>query len=138
MKPKLWIGVDPGVNTGYAVWRTATQRFDVVTSAKACVVETWIAGYLPGDIHVVVEDTRKLRLPGRLQQRDAYKGLGSVHRDMQRWEEWLEHHGFRFTMAGLSPKPFRTGDDKWFKRVTDFEGRTNEHGRAAAGLVYSK
>lgn len=142
MKPDICIGIDPGVNTGVAIYRPSDRKLLFVSSMKAVEAESIVRspgaviGYPIHSLHVYVEDTRNLRLPSRLQQRDAFKGLGSVHRDMGRWHEFLEYHAIEHTMRGLAPKPFREGNDEWFKKLTGWDKRTNEHGRAAAGLVW--
>jgi len=131
------IGIDPGTNTGLAVVEHGTLIR--VTSMLPCEAEDAIMHYRSLEtIHVHVEDTRHLRLPRALQKAgDSYlKGVGSVHAEMRRWEQWLKHRAIPHTMRGLSPKMFRTGDAAWFARVTGYGGRTNEHGRAAAGLVW--
>ena len=145
----LWIGIDPGVNTGYAIWSSRSKQFLVVESKAAVEAEVDVVAYwnmslasmaspAPTDIHVVVEDTRKLRLPKHLQSAGRTKGAGSVGRDMQRWAEFLTHHGIPHTMAPMSPKEFRTMDDAAFRKKTGWDKRTNEHGRSAAGLIWNR
>lgn len=142
-KPNYYIGIDPGTHTGYAVWSTHTKALNFVGSMRTCEAEDMILKIFVGQaptFHVIVEDTRSLRLPRALQKAgDSYlRGVGSVHRDMSRWEEWLTFHKIPFTMAGLSPKVFRTGNAEWFRKFTGYQGKTNEHGRAAAGLVFGR
>lgn len=133
----IFIGIDPGVHTGLAVYDRATRKLLLVEGMLAVEAEEFIRNETRA-IHVYVEDTRTLRLPERLQSSGRLKGAGSVHRDMSRWEEFLQHHKVPHSMCGLSPKMFRQGDDEWFRRLTGWDKRTNEHGRAAAGLVWGK
>lgn len=146
-KVDVFIGIDPGTNTGLAVWVPSSARLLRVESMTAVKAEEYVismreACRMKGKVmHVIVEDTRNLKLPAHLvQQRStmAMKNMGQVLRDMSRWEEFLQHHSIAFTMAGLSPKPFRIGDAAWFKEHTGWQGRSNEHGRAAAGLVFGR
>lgn len=139
----IYIGIDPGTHTGVAVWSRPTHRFLRVESMKAVEAEELVRSVISSapwtsSVMVVVEDTRKLRLPKRLQSSGRDRGAGSVARDMSRWEEFLTYHGIPFTMAPMSPKEFRTMDDHTFRRKTGWEKRTNEHGRAAGGLVWSR
>lgn len=140
----FWIGIDPGTKTGLAIWDSRHQKFATIETmgiVKAMeLVRAANTSYgLERITHrVVVEDTRKLRLPAAQQSFGRLKGVGSVHRDMSIWEEFLEYHGIPYTMAGLSPKEFRVGDSEWFKKKTGWDGRTSEHARAAAGLIYGK
>jgi len=146
-KVDVFIGIDPGTHTGVAVWSPSAGRLIRVESSSAVQAEEYVismrnACRIKGKrMHVIVEDTRNLKLPAHLvQQRSAMamKNMGQVLRDMSRWEEFLRHHDIPFTMAGLSPKPFRTGDDAWFRQHTGWSKRSNEHGRAAAGLVFGR
>lgn len=140
----IYVGVDPGTHTGLAVWDKAFQRLLRVDSMKAVEAEVEIMQLYASlaargkRIMVVVEDTRKLRLPKHLQNAGRARGAGSVARDMGRWQEWLEHCNIPHIMAPMSPKEFRTGDDAWFRKKTGWDKRTNEHGRSAAGLVWGK
>lgn len=139
---EVLIGVDPGVNTGFAVMidgklvqvmsRLAVDAEHAVLNMRDRMAE---AGKT---FHVYVEDTRKLRLPKALQSKGRDRGAGSVGRDMGRWEEYLTYHQIPHTMCGLSPKEFREGDDAWFRKKTGWDKRTNEHGRCAAGLIWGK
>lgn len=135
---EMWVGIDPGVNTGLAVWSSLTQRLLRVESMKAVEAEDYLIERIGAPMHVVVEDTRKLRLPAKLQSSGRLKGAGSVHRDTGRWQEFLEHHKIPHTMAGLSPKEFREGSAEWFNKRTGWNKRNNEHGRSAAGLVFGR
>lgn len=145
----LWIGIDPGRHTGVAVWSSKAQQLLCVESMKAVQAEIKVMNYWtmslgsmssdsPVHIHVVVEDTRDLRLPAKLQNSGRLKGVGSVHAEMRRWSEFLSHHGIIHTMAGLSPKQFREGSAEWFNKHTGWTGRSNDHGRCAAGLVHGR
>lgn len=140
----IYVGVDPGTHTGLAVWDKSFQRFLRVESMKAVEAEVEIMQLYASlaahqrKLMVIVEDTRKLRLPKHLQSPGRARGAGSVARDMGRWQEWLEHCGIPHQMAPMSPKEFRTGDDAWFRKKTGWDKRTNEHSRSAAGLVWMK
>lgn len=141
---RFWIGIDPGTNTGFAVWDSMRSCYTIMhTSGIVEAMENVLlltAAYSSSSetYHIVVEDTRKLRLPKNLQSNGRERGMGSVNRDMSIWEEFLQRHNKPHTMAGLSPKEFRKCDAEWFKNKTGWEGRTSEHARAAAGLVYGR
>ena len=136
----LIIGIDPGVNTGFAVWSVAANKLLRVESMKAVEAEIEVMNYFTSGVklHVYVEDTRNLRLPKHMHSKGRERGAGSVARDMGRWQDHLEHHGIPHTMTGLSPKEFRVGDDKWFRNKTGWDKRTNDHGRCAAGVLWGK
>lgn len=133
----ILIGIDPGVHTGVAIWSKFGGLL-FIGSMKAIEAEQLILQYKDINVHVFVEDTRKLRLPKALQNAGRAKGAGSVHRDMTRFFDFLEYHKIPFTMTGLSPKEYREGKDEWFRAKTGWGKRTNSHGRAAAGLILSR
>jgi hypothetical protein len=69
--------------------------------------------------------------------REKAQGVGSVKRDAQIWEDWCKEQGFKFLMihpAANATKKKATD----FKRMTGWVGRTNEHARDAAMLVFKR
>jgi hypothetical protein len=58
-----------------------------------------------------------------------------VKRDCQIWEDYLTDLRIPFEM--VAPKNNATKlTAEQFRRITGYEGKTNEHGRDAAMLVY--
>lgn len=137
-------GVDPGTHTGLALWDSRHRRLvslQTTTIVKAMeLIMSAAEAYRSSGVSfmVVVEDTRKLRLPKAMQSKGRERGAGSVAREMGIWSEWLTHYGIPHIMAGLSPKEFRKGDQAWFAKKTGWGGRTSEHARAAAGLIWGR
>lgn len=137
----LAIGIDPGKNTGIAVWNTNTQRFellDTVPIHKAMeIVKEW--EYPVRSIRVYFEDARQRQYLPRERNASEYRGklmgAGSVKRDSVIWQDALTDWGIPFTMV-----PPRAGATKWtadaFRRITGYTGRTSNHARDAALLVY--
>ncbi len=135
------IGLDPGKNTGIAVWNTNTQHFellDTVPIHKAMeIVKEW--EYPVRSIRVYFEDARKRQYLPRERNASEYRGklmgAGSVKRDSVIWQDALTDWGIPFTMV-----PPRAGATKWtadtFRRITGYTGRTSNHARDAALLVY--
>ena len=64
-------------------------------------------------------------------------GAGSVKRDAVIWEEFCIDNGIKFFSV-----PPAKGLTKWsaqtFSEVTGWQGRTSNHGRDAALLVYGR
>lgn len=137
MTRKLIAAIDPGVHTGVAVWDKVDRRLTLVTSmgiieAMQTVRVMWEFGSLHS---VVFEDARLRRWFGE-KGREALMGAGSIRRDCSIWPEFLG------TLSGLPYKavsPQNKGrklDASAFKRLTGWDGRTNEHGRDAAMLIF--
>ena len=133
----ILIGIDPGVHTGLAI--VNNKHLTDVLSMAACKAETivldWHKWY-PNQLMVYYEDARMRTWFGQ-KGKEALQGAGSIKRDCQRWEEWLKHHNIPH--VGVSPKNNKTKlTAEQFKRITKWEGKSNEHGRDAAMLIYGR
>ena len=129
----LLIGIDPGVQTGIAVW--GQGELQLVKSGSAVEAENYILSRL--DLHTVklrIEDARKRTWYGKAGP-ERKQGAGSIKRDSQRWQEFCEHHELEFQMIHPKNNTTKLKADK-FKRYTGWAGKTNEHSRDAAMLVY--
>lgn len=138
----LFIGIDPGVNTGLAVWETREKRFlevrtlPIVRALELC--EEYRMSYA---LNMVFEDARLRQWLPRERNLSEYRGklmgAGSVKRDCDIWEEYCTEHSIPFQAV-----PPRRGETKWdadyFARVTGWTKRTSNHARDAALLVYGK
>ena len=137
------IGIDPGKHTGIAVWNTNTQHFellDTVPIHKAMeIVKEW--EYPVRSVKVFFEDARQRKwLPkdaSSSEYRGHLMGAGSVKRDSVIWQDALTDWGIPFEMV-----PPRAGATKWtaetFRNVTGYKGRTSNHARDAAILVFGR
>ena len=141
------IGIDPGVNTGLAIYDMAAERFTEITSGKILDILRYLhpklnnivmeGGRLPvppaETILVLMEDARQRKWFGQTS-REVLQGAGSIKRDCQIWEDFLggSHARHKFL-------PPSKGTTKWpahqFKALTGWTKRTNEHSRDAAVLV---
>ena len=143
----IWIGIDAGSHTGIAVWDGAKEEFrliDTVALWKALeLVKKWqfIASGIPTKVTVVFEDARQRKwLPSErtsTEYRGKLMGAGSVKRDCSIWEEFCTDNKINFIAV-----PPQAGLTKWpaehFTRLTGWKGRTSNHSRDAALLVYGK
>lgn len=143
----VFIGIDPGVNTGYAVWDTEQKMFRVVATGD--ILDAMFVAKLARSqwgtedtpTKVVIEDARKRKwLPQEKsisEYRGRLMGAGSVKRDCEIWESFCKRNGFDLILV-----PPQKGLTKWtaatFNRVTGWKGRTSNHARDAAMLVFGK
>lgn len=138
------IGLDPGKNTGIAIWNTVTQSFETVDTvliheALLVIWDRWT--HYDEEMRVYFEDARKRQYLPREASASEYRGklmgAGSVKRDSVIWQDALTDWGIPFEMV-----PPRPGMTKWtaetFARVTGYKGRTSNHARDAALLVYGR
>ena len=65
------------------------------------------------------------------------EGIGSVKRDAQIWEDWCKENKINYKM--IHPKNNCTKyKSDIFQKITGWAGRTNEHARDAAMLVFKR
>ena len=146
---KILIGIDTGVNTGFAVAvdRGNGGELEQVESLSITQamekVKALIEEWEIGNVCLYIEDARKRTWFGNADARQARsgagvrEGIGSVKRDAQIWEDWCKEQGFKFLMihpAANATKKKATD----FKRMTGWVGHTNEHARDAAMLVFKR
>ena len=131
MKIKYHIGIDPGVNTGVAIWNSEKKELECFSLMIHQAFEL-VKKY---DCFVYVEDARlrKYITGGR----EKLQGAGSIKRDSKIWEDFLTDKNIAFKL--IAPKNNRTKlDSVTFTKLTGFKGRTNQHERDAAMLVFGK
>ncbi|MGY5852439.1 MAG: hypothetical protein RTU92_02605 [Candidatus Thorarchaeota archaeon] len=134
MSGKIIAGIDPGVKTGLAIWDCGSQKFINIQTLPIvqAMHELDIRTHLLREIWF--EDAR-LRTWFGNADREKLQGAGSIKRDCSVWQEFCEYYGIPF-------KPIKpaSGQTKWsaeyFKRVTGWKGRTSQHARDAAVLVF--
>ena len=140
----IYIGIDPGTHTGVAVWDTLQEKFlylDTCPIHKALMdVLQWkmIFTDKKEDLMVVFEDARQRTWFGKDKNASAkLQGAGSIKRDCSIWEDFLTDYGIPFR-AVPPQKGCTKWDDKYFKMVTGWKGKTSNHSRDAAILVFGK
>ena len=138
----IYCGIDPGVNTGIAVWDTEGRRFLVVKTTTIVEAMKIVSDYANiGPTTIVTEDARKRKWLPKEKSFSEFKGkamgAGSVMRDSKIWQEFAD-----FYKIPIELRPPRPGMTKWdadyWARVTGWKGRTSEHARDAALLVFQR
>lgn len=126
------IGVDPGKDTGLAGWDVAAQKLLFVESMLIHRAFERVLEVRPA--LVIFEDARQRNWFG-VSGKEKLQGAGSIKRDSTIWEDFLTDHALQY----VARKP-AAGGTKWdsipFGRLTQWKGRTNEHARDAAMIVY--
>ena len=138
---KILIGIDTGVHTGFAVAFDhgeggVLQKVQSlsITQAMQSVLEYEDEHDLK-DIMLYIEDARKRTwFTGG---REKAQGVGSVKRDAQIWEDWCKEKGINFKLIHPATNATKKKVED-FTRMTGWTGRTNEHGRDAAMLVFKR
>lgn len=131
------IGIDPGTETGVAIWDLKQKKFETITSCGIIEAQDLVALYhLDQHVCLYVEDARKaFNAWGNSAARA--QGAGSIKRDCSIWEEFCKFR--KIPMVFLSPaQKGKKVDAKMFKKLTGWTGVTNEHKRDAAMLVFGR
>ena len=134
----ILIATDPGVHTGFAAWDTEAKKLLEVACYQAVEAEIRALHYCctHEEVFLLYEDARLRKWYGT-KGTEALQGAGSIKRDSSRWEEFCIYH--KIPHKGIAPAK---GATKWtaerFAKVTGWQGRTNEHARDAAMMVYGR
>ena len=130
----IYIGIDPGVNTGVAVWDSIVKKFLSIETMPILEAISKVNVYR--DAVIIIEDARQRKWFGN-SGKERLQGAGSIKRDCQIWQEFLESN--EITHYWVAPKNNKTKlDAMQFKQITGYVGRTNVHGRDAAMLTYGR
>jgi len=138
VKPRIVIGIDPGVHTGLAVFDVVEDKLIMVFSCPIHIAMRFVEDYFAKhgqDLLVRAEDARLRKWFGAGDTSAKLQGAGSVKRDAKIWDDFLKDTQVRYEM--VHPLKGNTKlTDGYFRSVTGWQGRTNEHGRDAAMLIY--
>ena len=137
----VYIGIDTGVHTGIAVWNSERKEFAVVDTMKIHEAMNFVYGYVDSDIpfQVRFEDARQRTWIPMSKNMTAElgraQGAGYVKAHCQIWEDFLTDYQIPF--EAIAPRRNVTKlSAEQCGRITGYKGRTSEHARDAAMLVY--
>lgn len=138
---KVMVGIDTGVNTGFAValdeghgGRLIEVNSLTITQSMSRVIQLCEL-YGHAEVCLYIEDARQRKwFTGG---REKAQGVGSVKRDAQIWEDWCKENKINYKLIHPKDNCTKYKADA-FKKLTGWLGRTNEHARDAAMLVYRR
>ena len=137
----IYIGIDTGVHTGIAVWDSEKGKFVYLDTLKIHEALNIVSSYAYKDIPLCVrfEDARQRKwipfaknMTGELGRA---QGAGYVKAHCQIWEDFLRDKNIPFEMIAPRRNVTKLSAEQ-FERITGYKGRTSEHARDAAMLVY--
>lgn len=133
----LRIGIDVGVDTGFAVWDTEKK---VLVELKTMKIHRAMQRVKElsdaNDVVVYFEDARLRNWFGD-SGREKLQGAGSVKRDSSVWDDYLKDLDIEY--HAIAPKNNKTKvSAEFFEKITGWKGRTSEHARDAAMLVFNR
>lgn len=143
----IYIGIDPGDHTGFAVWNSTSGKLLEVRTLQLWFaleeVRRWHYTCLAQqtELYVLFEDARLRKWFEKEKNASEYRGklmgAGAAKRDAKIWEQFLTAQ--HITFRAIKPAPGRTKwkEDYW-KHITGWQGRTSEHARDASLLVWGR
>lgn len=132
----IYIGIDPGTETGFAVWDSHRRQFMEIRTLKIHQALDEVYGYaIQGNrVKVIFEDARQRKWYG--QRSDAkLQGAGSVKRDSSIWEDFCKDHKIEYWAKPPVKGATKMSEEK-FKALTGWTKRTSNHARDAALLIW--
>lgn len=133
---EIIIGIDTGVNTGYAIYDTRTKKLLTVETIKVHEAILRILALRNEQVKLFVrfEDARLRKWFGN-KGKEALQGAGSVKRDAKIMEDFLKDYGIPY--EAVAPKNNKTKvKADYFAKITGWSKRTSEHSRDASLLVF--
>ena len=132
----LLIGIDTGTNTGYAIMRQSdpTSLFCQTLPIHNALALVFNLHREDFKILVRVEDARLRKWFGKTGN-EVKQGAGSIKRDAEIWEAFLEDKGIDYEL--VPPKANKTKlSAVEFAKLTGYSVITSEHARDAAMLIF--
>lgn len=135
-----YISIDTGVKTGFAVWDPKAKYLSEVSTLTITKAMERIKVIYESEgkenVKLFIEDARLRKWFGN-SGRERLKGAGSVCRDSSIWEGFCKENGLEYKM--IAPKNNRTKlSPSQFKTITKWIGKTSEHARDAAMMIFGK
>lgn len=140
-KPILKIGIDPGVNTGFAMFDPETRELTLHTLKihQAFVFIESLKGNYEIDVFIENPNLVKYFKDTSFSDKSRIQGAGSVKRDFKAWEDFFKDHGI--TYQSFRPNKKRNAFAEkmdLFSAYTGYKNRCSHHARVAAMLIYNK
>lgn len=136
---RYYIGIDSGVNTGFALWDSLEKKFediDTLMIHQAIDLVRNLVQEHPRMTLVRVEDARLRKWFGSTG-REQLQGAGSVKRDAKIWDDFLKDIGAHYEMVAPKYNTTKLAAGP-FSVITKWHKKTNEHSRDAAMLVFGR
>jgi len=136
----IFIGVDPGSNTGVAIWNKPERKLTLKQFSCHCVAMFWLHEYLRSfntkDVKFRIEDARMAKKRPDLAQinKGKLQGVGYVKAYSKDWQGFCVYHGYDHEM--LMPRNTKVNPDYFEKLTGQKTVKTASHIRDAGMLVY--
>jgi hypothetical protein len=139
-----YIGIDPGSTTGLCIYYKPEKRICVLRSGTLLEMllflreSVWWERITNGQVFIRMEDARLRNwVPWQkteTAERGRREGAGYVKAHCAIWEDWFKIVGIPHELVAPKNNKTKVTAD-YFKKLTGYQERTNEHMRDAAMLV---
>lgn len=154
MDNKIYVGIDPGVKTGWAIYSSSRRKLiDVRTKSFLQVLVA--ANEIEVGVHEIIDEDdevifciespglNKPTFPRNVNRRvieRISRNVGANCREAELLISCIGEYGFRVIKCRPKRNKLSRGKmkAKEFQRLTGYEGRTSQHGRDAALLVWGR
>lgn len=127
------IGIDPGTNTGIAIWNLESKAFELIQTMPIHKAMYFVDISKLDLKAVIIEDARLRKFFGGKDMTAQAQGAGSIKRDCSIWEDYLTDLEIPFIMR--HPENTKMSENV-FKKITGWDKRTSNHARDAAMIVF--
>jgi hypothetical protein len=133
----LYIGIDPGTQTGLAIWDKRTRKFSLVATMQIHKAMAIVELHKENIALIRCEDPNTWKPYNGTSRADRSKlqGAGSVKRDYKIWSDYALDKGIPFAGVSLQAS-MKKVPATLFRLITKHTERTSEHARDAAMLVF--
>jgi hypothetical protein len=136
------IGIDPGTQTGVAVWNVSQRRFESISTLSVhgaiLMFEDLLSGLHCGNVVVYLEDPNTWKGFGLRSEGIARsQGAGSIKRDFAIWRDYFYDRKVRVVPVRLQGTLKKLEAGK-FAAMTGWTSRTSKHARDAALMVFNR
>lgn len=133
---KLYIGIDPGVQTGFATYNPYFKKLTVETSRTHKIWEAVKELSKSDEVIVYLEDARLRKWFGNLGK-EAHQGAGAIKVQCTLWQQFLDDNEIAYQLVPPKANLTKLTKDQ-FKALTGYPKATSVHGRDAAMLVFNR
>lgn len=141
-KKEVYIGIDPGIVSGLAVWHHNEngKYFQYIAGCKLFELFTHLELYsaVKEFVFVRIENPntwRPFRTSNPEENQAKIMGAGAVKQTFKHIIEYLDFLGYEYVEVKIQGTKKKVKAPEFIK-ITGWQKPTNEHGRDAAMLVY--
>lgn len=136
-KQRFVIGIDPGINCGFAVFDRMEKKLIACRSMQLWELFQTLRAWSSNNVEVFIENPNTWTNIGQGKVEGREQGAGAVKQSYKHITQFLDHLSVKYTATKLQGTMKKANAAK-FKLITRWVGKTNEHSRDAALIVFNR